>query len=211
MRRIILSLMLVVLVAFAGGAGKAVAAPGQAFHTQLGGTFAEAAWETQTTNSITDTFVTAGHNLHGATFLFFDEAIQTFDNSGNFTGITIVSGETDSGVSFSVDNPLLSAAASAAGVPATSCSYDANFNLIGCVDETVDVSASWTGQGPIARGTFNSNYRVDGFHEVDHFTGSDRQATATATVGGTSLGTGDLAFADIGTAKSGTLTVCNHC
>jgi hypothetical protein len=211
MRRIILSLMLMALVAFAGGAGNAVAAPGQTFQFHLNGSFAEAQWQTQTTNSITDTFVSAGHNQPSATFLVFDEFTTTFDNSGNITGHTDVSGAVNSGVSFSIVNPLASAAASAS-VPATSCSYDANFNLIGCVDVgTVDVSASWTGQGPIARGTFNSNFRVDGFHEISHFTGSNREATATATLDGTSLGTGDLIFANIGTAKSGNLTVCHNC
>jgi hypothetical protein len=210
MRRIIFLLMLMALVAFAGGAGKAVAAPGQTFQFHQNGSFAEAGWVTQTTNTTTSTFVRAENNNPGAPLLVFDEQIQTFDNSGNFTGITDVSGEADSGVSFSIVSPFLSASASAS-VPATSCSYDANFNLIGCVDLTVAVSASWTGQGPIERGTFNSNFRTDGFHVIEHFTGADRFATATATLDGTSLGTGDLAFADFGTAKHGTVMICNNC
>ena len=131
-------------------------------------------------------------------------------STSSCTGLTDVSGEADSGVSFSIVSPLVSATASAS-VPATSCSYDANFNLIGCVDVTVAVSASWTGQGPIEKGTFNSNFPVDEFHVIEHFTGSSREATATATLDGTSFGAGDLAFADFGTAKHGTVTICNNC
>jgi hypothetical protein len=150
-------------------------------------------------------------NKRGNALLFLDEFTENFDSNGNFTGATDVFGEAESGVSFSVAGQLSSATASAT-VPVTSCSYDADFNLIGCSDAgTVDVSANWTGEGPIARGTFNQNFHQDGFHEVDHFTGTDRQATATATVDGTSLGTGDLLFADLGTAVSGTVIICHNC
>jgi hypothetical protein len=212
MRRIIFCLMFMALVALAGGGGTAVAAQGQTFRIHMNGSFAEALWETQQITTITDTFVYAESDLHGGTFLFLDKFTAAYDlGNGNFTGATEVVGEADSGVSFSSDAAQLSSAAASADVPATSCSYDANFNLAGCIDVTVDVSGSWTGQGPIARGTFNQNFRVDGFHEVDRFRGTDRQATATATVGGIGLGTGDLVFADLGTAKSGSIVICHNC
>jgi hypothetical protein len=211
MRRIALYLVLFALVALSWGGSTAAAAPAQTFHFQFNGSFAQALWETQTSNSITDTFVFAEQDRRGATFLFLDELTANFDSSGNFTGATDVFGEADSGVSFSIGKSLSSATASAT-VPVTSCSYDADFNLIGCSDAgTIDVSASWTGEGPIARGTFNDNFHQDGFHEVDHFTGSDRQATATATVDGTSLGVSDLLFADLGTAVSGSVIICHNC
>ncbi len=211
MRRIALYLVLFALVALAGGSSTAAAAPAETFHFQFNGSFAQALWETQTSTSFTDTFVFAQRDRRGAALLFLDEFTANFDSSGNFTGATDVFGEADSGVSFSASTSLSSATASAA-VPATSCSYDADFNLIGCTDiGTIDVSADWTGEGPIARGTFNDNFHQNGFHEVDHFTGTDRQATATATVGGTSLGAGDLLFADLGTAVSGSVIICHNC
>jgi hypothetical protein len=211
MRRITLCLFLTALIALAGSGGRAGAAPGQSLHFSFNGSFAEALWETQTPTSTTDTFVFAQQPKHGAALLDLDVFTANFDAGGNFIGATDVFGEADSGVSFSSSNSLASAAASAA-VPVTSCSYDADFNLIGCSDAgTLDVSANWTGEGPIARGTFINNFHQDGFHEVDHFTGTDRQATATSTVGGTSLGTGDLLFADLGTSVSGTVIICHNC
>jgi hypothetical protein len=211
MRRIALFLVLFALVALGGGSSTAAAAPAETLHFQFNGSFAEALWETQTSSSFTDTFVFAQKDRQGNTFLFLDQFTANFDASGNFTGATDVFGEADTGVSFSINRSLSSATASAT-VPVTSCSYDADFNLIGCTDAgTIDVSASWTGEGPIARGTFNDNFHQDGFHEVDHFTGTDRQATATATVDGTSLGTGDLLFADLGTAVSGSVIICHNC
>jgi hypothetical protein len=211
MRRIALFIALFALVALAGGSGKAAAAPAETFHFQFNGSFAQALWETQTSSSFTDTFVFAQQEKRGATFHYLDVFTANFDSSGNFTGATDVFGEADSGVSFSISHSLSSATASAT-LPVTSCSYDADFNLIGCSDAgTIDVSANWTGEGPIARGTFTDNFHQDGFHEVDHFTGSDRQATATATVDGTSLGTGDLVFADLGTAVSGSVSICHNC
>jgi hypothetical protein len=114
MRRIFLCFVLFALVALGGGSSTAAAAPGQSVHLRLSESFAEALWETQTTNSITDTYIAAGHNKPGATFLFVSQTTQTFDNSGNFTGITNVVGEADSGVSFNIVNPLVSATASAA-------------------------------------------------------------------------------------------------
>jgi hypothetical protein len=211
MRRIALYLVLFALVALAGGSSTAAAAPAETLHFQFNGSFAEALWETQTSTSFTDTFVFAQQDRQGATFLFLDQFTANFDKKGNFTGATDVFGEADSGVSFSIGKSLSSATASAT-VPVTSCSYDADFNLIGCSDAgTIDVSAGWTGEGPIARGTFNDNFQQDGFHEVDHFTGTNRQATANVTVDGTSLGTGDLLFADLGTAVSGTVIICHNC
>jgi hypothetical protein len=211
MRRFALCLFLLALVALAGGGSSATAAPGQSFHFKLKGSFAQGLWETQTSSSFTDTFVYAESDKGGPTFLFLDVFTADFDSNGNFTGATETFGEADSGVSFASSNGLASASASAS-VPTTTCTSDANGNVISCVDSgNVDVSADWTGQGPIARGIFNDNFHQDGFHEVDHFNGTDRQASATATVGGTSLGAGDLVFADLGTSKAGTLVVCHNC
>jgi hypothetical protein len=210
MRRIALVLVLFVVVALTGGSGTAAAAPADTVHFQLNRSFAQALWETHTSNSSTEPYVFAQRNRQGATTLYFDEFTRYFDDSGNFTGSTDVSGQADSGVSFSAQS--LSSVTASATVPVTSCSYGADFNLIGCADAgTRDVSAHWTGEGSITRGTVTDSFHEDGFLQVDHFTGADRQATATATVEGTSLGTGDLLFAYLGTAVSGSVIVCHNC
>jgi hypothetical protein len=210
MRRIGLVLVLFVVVALAGGSGTAAAAPADTVHFQLNRSFAQALWETHTSNSSTEPYVFAQRNRQGATTLYFDEFTRYFDDSGTFIGSTDVSGQADSGVSF-IAHSLSSVTASAA-VPVTSCSYGADFNLIGCVDGgTRDVSANWTGVGSITRGTTTDHFHADGFEQVDHVTGADRQATATATVDGTSFGAGDLLLAYLGTAVSGSVIICHNC
>lgn len=210
MRRIALFSVPLVLVAVVGGSGAAVAAPGDAVHFHLNRSFAQALWETHTSDSSSEPYVFAQRDRQGATTLYFDEFTRYFDSGGNFTGSTDVSGQADTGVSF-VAQSLSSVTASAA-VPVTSCSYGADFNLIGCVDAgAIDVSAHWTGEGQITRGTTTTNFHEDGFLQVDHFTGAGRQATASATVDGTNLGTGDLLSAYLGTAVSGSVIVCHSC
>ena len=210
MRRIGLFIVLFLLIAVVGRSSTTAAASAETVHFHLNRSFAQALWGTQTSNSSTDSYVFAQRDRQGATTLYFDEFTRYFDNSGNFTGSTDVSGQADTGVSFATQS--LSSVTASATVPVTSCSYGADFNLIACVDAgTRDVSAHWTGEGPITRGTTTTNFHEDGFLQVDHFTGADRQATATATVGGTSLGTGDLLFAYLGTAVSGSVIVCHNC
>jgi hypothetical protein len=210
MRRIALFLALFAFVALVRGSGTAAAAPAEPLHFHLDRSFAQALWETHTSNSSTEPYVFAQRNRHGDTTLYFDEFTRYFDDNGNFTGSTDLSGQAESGVTFTTQ--ALSSVTASASVPVTSCSYGADFNLIACVDAgTVEVSAHWTGRGPITRGTTTTNFHEDGFHQVDHVTGADRQATATATVGGTSLGTGDLLFAYLGTAVSGSVIICHDC
>jgi hypothetical protein len=210
MRRIALVLVLFASSALVGRSSTATAAPAGVLHFQLNRSFAQALWETHTSHQSSEPYVFAQRNRQGAITLYFDEFTRYFDDSGNFTGSTDVSGEADSGVSFSTNS--LSSVTASATVPVTSCSYGADFNLIGCADAgTRDVSAHWTGQGSITRGTTTDSFHEPGFLQVDHFTGADRQATATATVDGTSLGTGDLLFAYLGTAVSGSVVICHNC
>jgi hypothetical protein len=207
-RRIILVLVLSVLAALLGGSQTARAASAETF--QLNRSFAQALWETHTSNSSTEPYVFAQRTRRGATTLYYDEFTRYFDESGTFTGSTDVSGEAVSGVSFSAQS--LSSVTASATVPVTSCSYGADFTLIGCVAAgTRGVSASWAGEGSITRGTVTDHFHEQGFEQVDHFTGAGRQATASATVDGTTLGTGDLLFADLGTAVSGSAIICHNC
>lgn len=211
MRRTTLCLLLVALAALAGAGGTATAAPGQAFHFRISGSFAEGMWETTTTDSVTDTLVLAQQDQHGPTTLFLDMATVNFDGDGNVTGSTELFGTALSGVSFAIDNGLAAASTNAA-VPATFCTFDADGFAISCVDAgSVDVAAGWTGEGEITRNIVNRNEFSDGFHFVEHFNGTDKEATATSTVDGTSLSLGDLVSADLGTSKTGELIVCHSC
>jgi hypothetical protein len=208
MRRIALFLVHFLSVAFAGGSGTAAAAPGDTVHIRLNRSFAQALWVTQTSNSTTEPYVFAERDRRGATTLYFDEFTRYFDASGAFTGSTDVSGTADSGVVFSAH--ALSSVTASATVPVTSCSYGADFNLIACVDAgTRDVSARWTGEGPITRGVTTSNFNEDGVHQISHINGADRHGTATATVDGTGFGSADLLYGYLGRAVAGYVTICH--
>jgi hypothetical protein len=84
---------------------------------------------------------------------------------------------------------------SASGIPRPRAPSTRTFNQIGCSDTTIRVDASWTGVGPITHETFHDHFRRDGFSENDHFNGTARNAAATGTIGGISLGTDALIFA----------------
>jgi hypothetical protein len=211
MRRVLI-MMAVSAIAVLTSAGTANAARGQTFHLSFHGKFAEALWETSTPNTVTDTYTIAQSSKAGDE-LFVDQFTEAFDAQGNFTGATDTFADVTSGFSFGLAARLKSAQVSAGGIPATSCTYDQDFNLIGCSDTTLSEDASWTGVGPIAHETFHDHFRSDGFSENDHFNGTARNATATGTIGGISLSTDSLAFADMGTAKSGSSFLCigNSC
>jgi hypothetical protein len=188
-------------------AGPASAASGQVTRFSFHGTFAEALWFTSSATSSTDTFVNVSKSMQGSE-LFVDQFTANFDTNGNFTGATDTSADVTSGFSFATKQTLASASLSGSGLPATTCTFDANFNLIGCSATTIDVTVAWTGQGPISRAVFNDHFKSDGFSENDHFNGTDRAAAATGTIGGLTLSASELQFADLGTANSGTVTVC---
>ena len=188
-------------------AGPASAASGQVTQFRFHGTFADALWSTSSATSFTDTFVNVSKSLQGSE-LFVEQFTENLDANGNLTGATDTSADVTSGFTFTIDQPLTSASTSGSGLPATTCTFDANFNLIGCSPSTIDVAANWTGQGPTTRAVFTEHFKSDGFSETDHFNGTDRAATATGTIGGLTLGASELQFADLGTANSGTITVC---
>ena len=203
MRRVLLGLTVMALTVLTV-AGAANAAPGQVTQFRFKGSFAEAAWST----SSTDTYVNVSQSTQGSE-LFIDQFTANFDASGNFTGETDTSADVTSGFSFAIEKrSLASASVSGSGLPATTCTFDANFNLIGCTATTIDATAAWTGQGPITRGVSNDHFKSDGFSERDHFNGTDRNATATGTIAGLTLTASDLEFADLGTTNAGSTTIC---
>jgi hypothetical protein len=188
-------------------AGPTSAAPGQVTQFRLHGTFADALWVTSSATLFTNTFISVSKSNQGSQ-LVVSQFIENMDANGNLTGATITSVDVTSGFTFTISQPLASASTSGSGLPATTCTFDANFNLIGCDPSTIDVAATWTGQGPIVRGVFNDHFKSDGFSVTDHFNGTQRDATATGTIGGLTLTASEGAGAELGTANSGTITVC---
>jgi hypothetical protein len=85
----------------------------------------------------------------------------------------------------------------------TRCTFDAGGDPTGCTNDTMAVSATWTGQGPISRGKEYVDWIVQpgGFTYVDRGSGTTRLASATATIGGQTFGAGELQFADFGVSN----------
>jgi hypothetical protein len=188
-------------------AGPASAAPAQVTHVKLSGTVADVLWFTSSATSSTFTSVDVSKSAQGSR-LVVDEVTDNYDASGNFTGGAQTLADVASGFSFTLRQPLASASLSGSSLPATTCTFDANFNTIGCSATTIGASVTWTGQGTITRGWFNEHFKNDGFSEIDHFYGTNRHASATGIVGGLTLSASELQFADLGNFKSGTVTVC---
>jgi len=207
--KLFLAGLVTALVAMLIGVGSASASPAQTFHFHFNGTFAEALWETSTATTITDTDIQASRTRTGQQELFLDQFTQTVDQNGTFQGATDTFADVTSGFSFTIDsNKFNTASVSGTNIPAQTCTYDANFDLIGCTDTTIDASADWTGQGPVTQSVSGDHFHTHGFSATDHFSGKSRDATATGSIGGLTLGTGDLQFADLGNANSGSVSVC---
>ncbi|HEX9300118.1 MAG TPA: hypothetical protein VF968_08305 [Actinomycetota bacterium] len=189
----------------------AFAAPADVHHFAFRGSVAEGAWLSRTDTSFTFTYVNAMKTRTDQE-LFVDQDTEYFDNGGNFIGDTDTFVDVPNGFSFTTDAGKLSAASvSGSHVPGTTCSYDANFDLIGCTGTAVDVSVTWTGYGPIGRGTFHDQFHSDGFTFSDHFQGMSRKAVASGTVGGRVLTTDDLGFADMLRSNFGGVDICIGC
>lgn len=212
MRRALIGLAVAALTVLAL-AGPASAAPGQVTQFRFSGTFAEAEWFTSSATSFTDTFINVSQSKQGSE-LFIDQFTGNLDKKGNFRGGTDTFADVTSGFSFAIDQArLASASASGSGLPGTTCTVDVQGLPISCDPAAIDVDATWTGQGPISRGVFNDHFKSAGFSVNDHFAGTSRTATVTATIGGLPQPLGELQFADLGTTKSGTTTICigNSC
>jgi hypothetical protein len=196
---------MVTVLAFAGSAS---AASGHVTVFRFHGTFADAFWFTSSAASFTATSVNVSTSMQGSE-LFVDQFTGKMDASGNFTGGTDTSADVTSGFSFAIQkSQLTSGSTSGSGLPATTCTIDAMGNVISCSATTIDVTVAWTGQGPIIRAVINDHFKAAGFSENDHFNGTDRAATATGTVAGSTLSASELQFADLGFTNSGTITRC---
>jgi len=207
--KLVLAGLVTALVAMLSCAGSASASPAQTFHFHFNGTFAEALWETSTATTITDTYINPARTSKGQQELFLDQFTQTVDQNGAFQGATDTFADVTSGFSFTIDSSKFNTASvSGTNIPAQTCTYDANFDLIGCTDTTINASADWTGQGPLTQSVSSDHFHTHGFTASDHFSGKSRDATAAGTIGGLTLGTADLQFADLGKANSGSVIIC---
>jgi hypothetical protein len=186
--------------------GSAQAAPERVYHLTSTGPFASAIWHFRAGSTRTDAFVFAatGNEVvtgdfagverdHGTT-VFFDLQLSDLDADGNVTGgidtfgfLAPFLGST--GYSATFDPLLRTASAGATGVPATRCSYGADGLYTHCDDTTVNLNAAWTGYGPIFRGADATISNDFGLLFVFKDSGSFRQATASATIAGTTLPT----------------------
>ena len=195
-------------------AAPASAASGQVTQFRFRGTFAEAFWSTSTKTSFIATSVNAvktkqGHEL-------FADVFQGRLKNGQFLGGTDTSlrgpggkNFVTSGFAFAISVPKLAdASVSGSGLPARTCTIDANGNRTGCKRTTLSLNVSWTGHGPITRSVFNFHMKTAGFSMSSHSTGTDRAATAAGTVAGRTLTAKQLEFADLGTAKSADIKRC---
>ncbi len=212
MRRALIGLAVAALTVLAL-AGPASAAPGQVTHIKFSGTFAEAEWFTSSATSYTYTFLNVSQSKQGSE-LFIDQFTGNLDANGNFLGGTDTLVDVTSGFSSAIDQArLASASVSASGLPGMTCTVDVQGLPVSCSTPAIDVNATWTGQGPVSRSVFNGHFRSAGFSEIDHFAGTSRTATVTATFGGLPQPLGEMQFADLGTTKSGTTTICigNSC
>lgn len=128
--------------------------------------------------------------------------IDTFkiDLSGNFVSISTTAGF---GVpTWSIDTRLTRASATASFAVIT-CTGDV------CVDGTMTVVASWTGQGDLLHDVSNFHVSKGPFSANFHFNGNTRLASASATFNGQDLGASF--FADMRNVKSGDILICHGC
>ena len=172
------------VLAAAVSIGTAVASPASAatvFRESFHGTVAQAYWVTSIGTDEVNADVAVGRNRFGPILTVFD-VITHHDADGRFTGSSFIVVDVRTGFSFSIGGSLSGARVSGSDVPATTCSYDANGQFLGCTDSTVDVRARWTGVGPITHEVSSAHFHAGGFTSVYHQNGRSRDATAAGTV-----------------------------
>jgi hypothetical protein len=174
-------------------AGPASAATGQVMQSKFVGPQAAALWTSFTATSDTLTIVGVDQD-HLVVF----QGTDTVDSSGNRTGATATIANVTSGFSFAIDKAHLSTASTGgSGIPATTCTFDANGNEINCTPTTIDLTVTWIGYGPSSHQVFNDHANEGCFRFSSHISGTIRSATTTGTLDGSLLGGlvgGDLAF-----------------
>ncbi len=202
--------LLVSALAMALSAGPAVAAA-TITHIAFHGRSAEALWRLGDASSFTETYLNVTKMPTGQE-LSVGQVTENYDSEGAFTGAVGTSTRVTAGFSFTIDaSQLSSAQVTASDLPATTCNYDTNYDLIGCVDSTIDVDVSWTATGEATRGILHEHVRNGGIMVTVHLEGTFREATASGVVGGISQTVNDLVFADLSRVVSGETDICIGC
>ena len=171
------------------------------------GTVAQAYWVVEGATTVVHVDVAVSRNRLGRVLTVF-ETIDRYDPSGHFTGSSSVVADAHAGFTMSIDASLSSARASGDDVPATTCSYDANYQPLGCSPSTIDVTAQWTGIGPVDRSHSTAHFHSAGFTSVYHDNGSARDAIATGSVDNVALTRADLVTARLSADTNGFVEVC---
>lgn len=162
-----------------------------AFQWRFAGKGADASWETCADEyhcSYKSIYVSEtmyrqdGTKFRGTTLSYYESTYDMVNNTSTYKYGFLEN------PSFTV-NKKLTAVTVAGTVPVTACTYDYNTETETCVDNgTVQVSASWNGNGELVRGSSKGHYQSKSFTSVYSFRGSWRQAVATATINGQALG-----------------------
>jgi hypothetical protein len=213
MRRSLVAFV-VMAVTLLSVAAPASAATGQVTHIRASGISAEADWFSATATSFTEAAVLVVKTKQGPE-LFADVAILKLKN-GKLVGATITGlrgpGGKDfvtSGFAWAIAAPkLASASVSGSGLPARTCTIDAQGNQTGCKRSTLSLDVRWTGHGPITRTVANFRMKRAGFSMRSHSVGTTRAATATGTIAGQTLTARQLEVAELSIAKSIEITRC---
>jgi hypothetical protein len=187
--------------------GPASAAPGQVIQFRFHNTSATAEWITTSATSTTTTAVGVTSKPYE---LIVDQLTVNVDATGNITS-TDTMADVTSGFSFAIDkSKLTSASTIGSGLPAMTCITDPNGNQ-SCTHTTIDVAATWTSQGPITRVFYSQHSKQAGLSQIIHVNGIARDATVSATVGGSPLSPSDLYFAFLAKTLSLNLQRCIGC
>ncbi|QNN53855.1 hypothetical protein [Nocardioides mesophilus] len=205
LRAVVLVMMAMVLV-WGGPAG---AAAGKITHQRFHGAVADADWFVATDTSVRDTYVNATHAKKGSS-LYVVRFRARLDSNGEFAGAKETIIDVTTGFTFDIDAAKLSSAkVTGTDLPARTCFYDANWDQPKpCQDGTLDLKASWTGQGSITRGVTNEHVKGEGFSYSYHSNGKNRAATAKGWLGTQRLRAAALDFGQLAVVREGSSSFC---
>jgi hypothetical protein len=120
-----------------------------------------------------------------------------YDDAWNMTGETPIEVDTAAGYDPRFERPLPGATVRAAALPATSCDYDADLDVIGCTATTIGLAITVTGAGEIQKGpAIVVNQKAPGFQLHAWGNGSWQQATAVGTLARMALPVGEGYLSD---------------
>jgi hypothetical protein len=177
-------------------------------HYRLQGATAQAIWQQGNTTTLVDG---QSDTIFG-TLVIFDRFTPHFDQHGNFTGGTDLSGAAFGRRASVSVGKLLSSAKLTANIAVKRCTITASGNPTGCTNAgSITITLSFTGVGPTAHGGSNDHFHYPGVTITDHMVGTQREATVTGTIAGQPVLARNLQGAVIGHLKGGGLTACHGC